>query len=134
LKQISITNRARMIGSSQPYAMAGRVLILFTALLLIAMPWTEYFWNFDKFLHGGQDFELGLLSTLTVFRLLLVLLQHGKLGVALILAFRRWLWFVFQQADPAAPGSLWGLITSHHAVPLPRGCWPVAESSLLRMR
>jgi hypothetical protein len=45
----------------------GRVLILFTALLLAVTPWTEYLWHFDNFLHGGQDMELGLLSIVTIF-------------------------------------------------------------------
>lgn len=37
------------------------------------MPLTQYFWTWDRFLHGGQDFELGALMVLTNIALGLVL-------------------------------------------------------------
>ena len=42
------------------------------------MPWTEYFWHFDRFLRGGQDLEFGLLSLVTVLCLVLLLSKLGK--------------------------------------------------------
>ena len=60
---------------------AGRLLILLIAALLLVMPWTEYFWNFDRFLRGGQDFELGLLAVMIFLSLLVVLLQRGQADV-----------------------------------------------------
>jgi len=104
---------------SQAWVVLSRVLILFTILLVLAMPWTEYFWHFDQFLRGGEDFELSLLAVATIFCLVLILLQHGKKNVAFILALRRWLSFIFQHDDQAAPESCCGLITASHAAPLP---------------
>jgi hypothetical protein len=104
---------------SQAWIVLSRALILLTFLQVLAMPWTEYFWHFDQFLRGGEDFELGLLAVATIFCLVVILLQHGKKSVAFILALRRWLSFVFQHGDPTAPGSFCGLIGASHAAPLP---------------
>ena len=71
----------------------SRVLLLCTAVLLVAMPWTEYFWHFDRFLRGGQDFELGMLAIATIFCLVLVLLEQGKRCWALLMAMRRLILF-----------------------------------------
>jgi hypothetical protein len=95
------------------------MLILLTVLLVLVMPWTEYFWHFDQFPRGGEDFELSLLAIATICCLVVILLQHGKKSVAFILALRRWLSFVFQHDDPGAPGSFCGLIAASHAAPLP---------------
>jgi hypothetical protein len=119
LKQVSIASRIPRDGSFEACAVAGRVLILLTAALLVVMPWTEYYCHFDKFLRGGQDFELGLLSSISIFCLVLVLLQHGRQSVMSLLALLRWLSLIFQHADPAVPGSLCRLFTALHAVPLP---------------
>ena len=54
------------------------------------MPWTEHFCNFDRFLRGGQDLELGLLACLAVLCLVLVLMQHGINFVASVLSFLGW--------------------------------------------
>lgn len=99
--------------------MGGRVLILLTALLLAVTPWTEYVWHFDNFLHGGQDMELGLLSIVTVFCLVLVLLQDGKQRVTSRVVIRQWQSSVFDQADPPAPGSFPGLNMTLDAILLP---------------
>jgi hypothetical protein len=63
---------------SPAFSVAGRLLLLLSALLLAATPWTEYFWDFDHFLQGGQDLEFGLLSVLTVLCLVLVVWWHTK--------------------------------------------------------
>jgi len=109
--------------SSSPTASAclvgGRLLLLLTMILVLVMPLTEYLWHFDQFMRGGQDFEFGLLSMMTFLCLILVLLQHGRLSISCLMGLRRWLVVIFRQADPGAPGSLLGLITPSHAVPLP---------------
>jgi hypothetical protein len=87
---------------SQTYVRGGRTLLLFTAILIVVMPWTEYFWHFDGFLHGGQDFELGILSVLTIFSLVLVLLQQRRQDVALLLIVQRWLSLIFEDPGPLA--------------------------------
>jgi len=45
---------------SRACVVVGRMLILFSAVLAIVMPWTENFWHFDKFPYGGDDFELSV--------------------------------------------------------------------------
>jgi len=97
----------------------SRVALLLTAILVLVMPWTEYFWHFDKFLRGGQDFELGLLSVATFICLILVMLQHGKRGVTLILASRTWICFVLRHRDDPVPGMLCGLVADWHTIAVP---------------
>jgi hypothetical protein len=82
------------------------------------MPWTEYFWQFDGFLRGGQDFELGLLSLLTILSLVLVLLQQRRQNVALLLTVRRWLSLVFEDPGPQAVANACSLTAHSDAVPL----------------
>lgn len=65
---------------------AGRVLLVIISLLVCLMPWTEYFWHFDKFLHGGQDMEFGLLLVATVWGLVVVLLRHGKSAINAVIS------------------------------------------------
>jgi hypothetical protein len=77
--------------------------------LVAVTPWTEYWWHFDNFLHGGQDMELGLLSLLTVCCLVLVLLQDSKQRAASMAVVWQWLSSVFDQSDQRAPGSFQGL-------------------------
>lgn len=51
----------------------GRFLFSLICGLLLVMPWTEYFWSFDKFLRGGQDFELGIFALLCFLCMVVVL-------------------------------------------------------------
>jgi len=103
-------------GLTQAYTLAGRLLILSTAILLFVMPWTEHFCQFDRFLRGGQDLELGLLALLTIFSLVLVLLQQRRQNVALLLTVRRWLSLVFEGADPRAVTNACNLIADSDVV------------------
>jgi hypothetical protein len=89
LKHTSTAIMRPIDGISQAYALGGRLLILFTAILIFVMPWTEYFCQLDRFLRGGQDCELGLLALLTIFSLVLVLLKQRRQSVTLLLAVRR---------------------------------------------
>jgi hypothetical protein len=100
-------------------SMGSKILMATTFLVIALMPLTEYFWHFDGFLHGGQDFELSLLAILTVLCLVLILFQHGKKDLELLICRRRWLAFEFCHAEPAIPGEFRGLISSPHAEPLP---------------
>jgi hypothetical protein len=102
---------------SQVCSVGGRVLIPLTALLLAVTPWTEYLWHFDNFLHGGQDMELGLLALLTIFCLVLVLLQDSMQRLTSMAVIRQWLSSVFDQADPRAPGSFHALNIALDAIP-----------------
>jgi hypothetical protein len=113
------TSRTPMDGVSRACALGGRLVILFSAFLVGISPLTDYFWHFDKFPYGGEDFELSLLLIVAILGLVLVLLQHGKNGVAYLLALRRWLSLVFQGAGSPAPQSFSGLAAALHARPMP---------------
>ena len=119
MKSTSSAKLTHGYGIYEPRALVGRVLIVLTALLIAVIPWTEYYWDFDNFLHGGQDFELGLLATITVFCLVLVLLQHNKQGVTFWSALRRWLSISLLHHDPASPRLSFRSAMASFAVPLP---------------
>lgn len=68
----------------------GRILLWITALLVVVMPFTEYFCSFDRFLRGGDDAEFTLLAMLACFCLILAFFQQCTQGLNLILALRQW--------------------------------------------
>ena len=105
-------------GISQGYTLAGRLLVLFTAIVIFVMPWTEHFSQLDRFLRGGQDCELGLLALLTIFSLVLVLLKQRRQNVTLLLAVRRWLSPIFEAADSRPVANACSLV-AHSDAPLP---------------
>ena len=118
LKRTSTTISPPVGTISHAYALGGRLLILFTAILIFVMPWTEHFWQFDRFLRGGQDFELGLLAVLTIFSLVLVLLQKCRQNVALLLTIRKRLSLIFEGADPRVVANARSLLAHCDATPL----------------
>ena len=81
-----------------PYAV-GRALIALIALLTAVSPWTQYYWHFDNFPRGGEDFEFSFLCVLMGFCLLLILMQLGRQGVTFWFSLRRWLAVIFQRPD-----------------------------------
>jgi hypothetical protein len=128
LKHNSTTIRPPIDAISQACALGGRLLILSTAVLILVMPLTEYFWQFDRFLRGGQDFELGLLSLLTIFSLVLVLLQQSRQNVALLLTVRRWLSLLFEAPDPRVLANACSLIA--HSGSAPPSCRALCRYNL----
>jgi len=44
----------------------------------MTMPITQGLWSWDKFLHGGQDFELGLLIIVSCLGLVLLRVQENR--------------------------------------------------------
>lgn len=56
----------------------SRLLVLLTTLLLFAMPATEYFCNWDRFLRGGPDVEFSILAWL-LFAAMVVLTMNGTM-------------------------------------------------------
>ncbi len=90
---------------SPAFSVAGRLLLLLSALLVAATPWTEYFWDFDHFLQGGQDLEFGLLSILTVLCLVLVVWWHTKQRLGSIVSVLRLASRLGGQQDMPASGS-----------------------------
>jgi hypothetical protein len=66
------SDSARIAGATRGVWVC-RSLLFLLGLSLLSMPLTQYFWTWDRFLHGGQDFELGALMVLTNIALGLVL-------------------------------------------------------------
>lgn len=89
-----ITNRPRTRAFhrvSRVFVLTARVLLFFTGILLLAMPWTEHYCAFDRFLRGGggHDVELGLFALLSFLCMVLVLSQHLRRRLATLLAILR---------------------------------------------
>jgi hypothetical protein len=62
--------------------------VLLNIIVLILSSFTEHLWTWDRFLRGGQDFELSLLALLAFFCLILVLAQHFRRSVSELLRRR----------------------------------------------
>lgn len=71
------------------FAWISRYLLILIALSLVTMPITEHVWTWDRFLQGGQDFELGTLLVLSFLCLVLVLLKQCKQWLESSLSTRR---------------------------------------------
>ncbi len=78
------------------------------------MPLTQHLWAWDGFVHGGQDFELGLFMIVVCVCLVLLRAQHGRMRISGLLAIGRRLmesWHLRRQSgwmqlfgfDPATP-------------------------------
>jgi hypothetical protein len=96
LNHIYLTIQSQLKALADPSKvpiLLGRLLAALTTLLLIVMPLTEHFWTWDKFLRGGTDFEFGLLGIASILCLVLVLSQHYKQMINLLLAIRLFLSF-----------------------------------------
>ena len=119
MRQIPTTGLKSIDKMSRTCVVVGRMLILFSAVLAIVMPWTENFWHFDKFPYGGDDFELSIFLLVAIFGLVLVLIQQGKKSVTLILALARWLSPVSWSAISPAVESFDALLPLLHAPPRP---------------
>jgi len=91
LQESILAGQTPIDGLSQAHAMGGRLLLLFTGLLLAVMPWTEYYWHFDRFLRGGEDFEFAILFVVTILSLAIVLSRCRRQTMAVIHAVRRWI-------------------------------------------
>lgn len=131
MRQILTLRKVRLLGASL-CTRISRVLLALTACLLLVMPWTEYFCNFDRFLRGGQDTELGLLAVLMVLCLMLVLFQSGRTLLAALLALLHWFAALYRQGKPrlASGGAREGVLA--------KACLPLfscfMESCLLQLR
>jgi hypothetical protein len=64
----------------------ARALLTLTAISLITMPVTQHLWTWDRFLHGGRDFELSTLMILSLLGLVLVLSKNLKQGIDSLLS------------------------------------------------
>ena len=88
---------------AQACSLLGSLLVSCTLSLILVMPLTEYFWNPDNFAHGGPDFEFGLLTVLTSFCLLQILLQLGKRNLLLATVLKYWRACLFRAGQSVKP-------------------------------
>ena len=85
---------------AQLYARAGRLLLFLASIVLIALPFTQHLWTWDRFLHGGHDFETNVLLIVVTLCLVLVMVQSCRQGIRtlisawtrLFLPRPRWVW------------------------------------------
>ena len=80
-----------IIDSDHLFARMGRVLLFLASLLLLALPFTQHLWTWDRFLHGGHDFETNMLLILCTLCLVLVLMQVCRRAIRIPFAFLDWL-------------------------------------------
>jgi hypothetical protein len=64
----------------------ARSLLVLTAISLLTMPVTQHLWTWDRFLHGGRDFELSTLMILSFLGLVLVLAKSLKQSIDSLLS------------------------------------------------
>lgn len=64
----------------------SRLLLLVVAVELLTMPLTQLLWSWDGFLHGGQDFELGLFVIVSCVCLVLLRAQDYRQKIRLLLS------------------------------------------------
>jgi hypothetical protein len=82
------TVRPQWTGFARPgrgFQSMGRFLLVLASVVLIALPFTQQVWTWDRFLHGGQDFETTLLLILTSLCLVLVMARGCRQGIKLLL-------------------------------------------------
>jgi hypothetical protein len=82
------TGRPEWIGFARPgrgFQSMGRLLLVLASAVLIALPFTQQVWTWDRFLHGGQDFETTLLLILISLCLALVMARGCRQGIKLLL-------------------------------------------------
>jgi hypothetical protein len=73
-------------GAGRPPVWLAVSLLVLSAVSIVTMPLTQYLWSWDRFMRGGQDFELGALMVLTLLCLALVLPRLCKQSVQSLVA------------------------------------------------
>ena len=82
------TGRSDWTGFARPghgFQSMGRLLLVLASVVLIALPFTQQAWTWDRFLHGGQDFETTALLILTSLCLVLVMARGSRQVIQLLL-------------------------------------------------
>lgn len=79
----------------------SRLLLLLAGIEIVTMPLTQHFWNWDQFLHGGQDFELTLLLIVSCLCFVLLAAQRRRLSLRSLLSIG-----TFSLLRMRRPGSL----------------------------
>lgn len=88
--------------SAEGFACVGGYLLILISVSLLTMPMTERLWSWDRFMQGGEDFELGALLVLSFFCLALVLTRQCQQRVESSLS--TWRVAVFGPVDHVVRG------------------------------
>jgi len=96
----------------------SRLLLLLVALELLTMPLTQFLWTWDGFLHGGQDFELGLFVIVSCLCLVLLRAQHGRQKLRQMLAVCRF------RFGALVSRAVFRLMRDRPFIPVTSSCWP----------
>jgi hypothetical protein len=59
----------------------GWLLLALIAISQISLPLTQHLWTWDRFLHGGQDFETGAFLILVSLCLVIVMVRASKSAI-----------------------------------------------------
>lgn len=86
-------------GLGQRPVVIGRFLLILATISVLTLPLTQNIWSWDHFLHGGQDFETGMLIIVIVLCLAVLLSQLCKRHIDLLFAVGRVLAFTFNHGE-----------------------------------
>jgi hypothetical protein len=117
LNSIYLTSRLHLetlADLSKAPVVIGRLLVALTTLLLTVMPLTEHLCTWDKFLRGGTDVEFGLLGIASILCLVLLLSQHYKQVINLLLALRLLVSFALSLEHGSLGMTRLGVISEFH--------------------
>jgi hypothetical protein len=113
------TGRPHWIGFARPghgFQSVGRLLLILASVVLIALPFTQQVWTWDRFLHGGQDFETTVLLILTSLCLVLVMARVCRQGIKLLLTL--WLQLLVRRCSAIMqPSRIWVLCLDRSTSP-----------------
>jgi len=117
--QLPIFAQARLlalVAAARSAVGLSRLLLFFMAVEAITMPITQGIWCWDKFLHGGQDFELGMLMIVTCLCLVLLRVQESRSRVGWLAVIRA---LLLSAAKPVHGNSLGGPGSFEHRSEIP---------------
>jgi hypothetical protein len=95
-------------------AFLSRMLLLLVAIELVTMPITQHLWTWDKFLHGGHDFELNMLMIVTCICFVLLRTQYGRQWLHLLLAIGAALLIIMQRRDRCGLAACLSWLVARH--------------------
>lgn len=87
--------------AARAFAGIGHILLALITVSLITMPLTQHIWTWDRFLQGGQDFEFGVFFILINLCLVLLVAQHCRQSITMLVATWRRVSLI-PQANPLA--------------------------------
>jgi hypothetical protein len=73
------------VSPARLYARTGRLLLLLASIVLMALPFTQHLWTWDRFLHGGHDFETNVLLIVITLCLVLVMMRSCRQGIRILI-------------------------------------------------